>query len=148
MKKNVWLKYLLITALILLAVFWEDNVLDGYLDLAHQKMIVHPVILEFIFYVILGLLLGLDHFIQEMGKVGKWRINMAKLVLLGIPSLYFSFGYFIYFRIGKLLPHALTYPIVNLINNSRPSKLPVFQIILGYCIITVFVKNERRNRNR
>ena len=144
MKKNIWLRYFLIITPILLLVYWRDNIFDGYKDFTKQHIIINPILFELIFYVIIGLLLGLEHFIQEMGKTGKWGINMAKLVFLGIPSLYFSFGYSIYFGLGRFLPHALTYPITMLINTT-PSSLPVFQMILGYSIITVFIKNERIN---
>ena len=119
--------------LIILVVFCGDYIFENL------QWTLNPFIIAIVFYISIGLLLGLEHVIQEINKIGSWRINVAKFVLLGIPSLYFSFGVFIYFGIGKILPNVLTYPIAMLMSN-KVDFLSVFQIILGYSIISSFYK--------
>jgi hypothetical protein len=136
MKEKSWLKYFLIIMLMILVVFCVNYIFDRNTNI---QRVINPVIISIVFYIIIGLLLGLEHVIQEIKKIGSWRINIAKLVLLGIPSLYFSFGVFIYFAIGKFLPNVFTYPIAKLIS-SKIEFLSVFQIILGYSIISSFYK--------
>jgi hypothetical protein len=133
MKDKSWLKYFIIIMLIILVVFCGDSIFDKK---SYSQWIINPFIIAIIFYISIGLLLGLDHMILETKKIGSWRINIAKLVLLGIPSLYFSFGVFIYFGIGKYLPNVFTYPIAMLMSNAK--FLSVFQIILGYSIVSSF----------
>ncbi len=141
MKMKSCLKYFFIITLILLVVYF-GNYFFSRNGISNNNLIffkVNPYILEIVIYVSLGLLLGLEHFIHEMKKSGTLKINITKLVLLGIPSLYFSLYIFIYFGVGRFLPNVLTYPIATLIRNGTKF-MNVFQLILGYSIITSFYK--------
>ncbi len=99
MKEKSWLKYFFISILIVLVVFCSDYVFDKIFNF---QWTINPFIISIVFYISIGLLLGLEHVVQETNKMGSWRINIAKLVLLGIPSLYFSFDVFIYFGIVNM----------------------------------------------
>lgn len=135
MKVKSWFNYLLIIVLIIVIVFGVNYIFD---KIENLQWIVNPFIISIIFHIIIGLLLRLEHLLLEIKKSGSWRVNVAKLVLLGIPSLYFSFGIFIYFGLGKFLPSVLTHPIAILI--SKIDFLAIFQIILGYSLISSFYK--------
>ncbi|MDF2535732.1 MAG: hypothetical protein K0R18_1891 [Bacillales bacterium] len=145
MKKTTWLEYFFIITLLLLVVFSGDFVFDGIIEKANStfKIPKYLYISEIGFFVSIGLLLGLEYFIKEMKKVGKWKINLPKILLLGIPSLYFSFGIYIYFGMGNFLPNVLTSPIAMLMNKSN-NFMVVFQLILGHTIITIFYKKDGR----
>ncbi len=141
MRKKSCFKYLIIITLIIFVVFLGDYVSDRIKEFQMTLSFFLYQLLEIGIYVIIGLLLGIDHLIQEFKKVGACRINFIKLALLGIPSLYFSLGVLIYFGIGRYLPNILIHPIGLLINNSA-NYLHVFQLILGYSIITSFHKKN------
>lgn len=143
MKKKSYLKYFFIITLIIFVVFLGDYVFDDIRQEALRTFHFYryQYILEIGFYVMIGLLLGVEHLMQEFKKVGVWKINLIKLVLLGLPSLYFALGFFLYFEIGRYLPNILIHPIGLLINNST-NYLQVFQLILGHTIITSFYKKS------
>jgi len=99
-------------------------------------------ILIIVFYGGIGLLLGLEHLIPEIRKEGTWVINIPKLLLMGIPSLYFSLAVFIYYSSNQLVRN-ISYPIGILLTNNQ-SFIEVFPLILGYSIITSFYKKIDR----
>ncbi|WP_019850544.1 hypothetical protein [Desulfitobacterium sp. PCE1] len=54
--------------------------------------------------VFIGLLLGLPEFIRRYKKPGKWRIQWERLLIVGLPSLFFTFSLFIFFSsVGNYL---------------------------------------------
>lgn len=93
-----------------------------------------------IIFIVLGLLLGLERLVAEMRKEGKWGINLPKIIFLGIPSLYFSIGTFIYYYCPIVFVQVtLCYPLRFFLQGNFIS---VFQMILGYTICTSFIKIE------
>lgn len=143
MKKS-WAKYFLIILLILLMVFGGQHVFDDIRTNAQKTYNFNPFlqnILMIIFYGGIGLLMGLEHLIQEIKKEGTWEINIPKLVLIGIPSLYFSIASFVYYNTSQFVRDILSYPISILMKNST-NFISVFQLILGYSIITSFNKKK------
>lgn len=95
-----------------------------------------------IIFILLGTLLGLEKLLLEMRTEGKWRINLPKVILLGIPSLYFSFGIVVmYYCPIAFIQQTLGYPIQFFLQ-SEFNFLSIFQIILGYIIVTSFIKIE------
>ena len=48
------------------------------------------ILLMMMITICIGLLFGVNHFVQEMKKVGPWNINYIQLIILGIPILYVS----------------------------------------------------------
>ena len=125
-------------------VFWGQYVFESIRRNVQETYNVNPYfqnIIMLIFYGGIGLILGLEHLIQEIKKQGKWVINIPKLVLMGIPSLYFSLSILIYYINSQFVRDILSYPIGILLNNS-PNFISVFQLILGYSIITSFYKEN------
>lgn len=52
-------------------------------------------LVQLIFYGGIGVVLGLDKFLIELKHEGKWKFDIMKLIILGIPSLIFSMPYLI-----------------------------------------------------
>lgn len=78
------------------------------------------------------MLLGLEHFIVERKRAGTWKINLPKLVIVGLPSVIFSLTY----HIALLDIATLSYATLG------TNFIPVFQIVLGYVLITCVYKVE------
>jgi hypothetical protein len=88
----------------------------------------------------IGIMLGLEHLIKEIRKDGTWKINLPKIVLVGLPSLYFSFSYFlVYSNNLQFKQNIITYPLTKLMIYGT-GFVSLFQLILGYVVITSFYK--------
>ena len=96
-------------------------------------------ILMIVFYGGIGILLGLEHFIKEISKKGIWKLNLPKLVLIGVPSLYFSVFIFIYYSNIPFISQYLSYNWL-IFSQGNTSYIAIFQVILGYIIVTSFYK--------
>ena len=141
MKVKSWLKYLIYISLILVIVFWGQYIFEDMRKTTQSTFNYNPYmqnIIMIIFYGAIGLLLGLDNLIHEMEKEGTWKINIPKIVLMVIPSLYFSLPIFIYYN-NHFIINVLTYPISLLLRNGT-GFFAVFQLMLGYSVITSFYK--------
>ncbi|MHB8128348.1 MAG: hypothetical protein ACYDEX_05080, partial [Mobilitalea sp.] len=66
-----------------------------------------------------------------------WKINLPKLVLIGLPSLFFSLTYHVGYINNPLL-HNILLKFIILGTNF----IPVFQIVLGYVLITCLYKHK------
>ena len=149
MKSKSWLNYFLFIILILVMVFWGRNVFDGFRINAKKFYDINYFfqnITMVFFYGGIGLILGLEHLIQEIKKEGTWVINIPKLILMGIPSLYFSLAILMYFSSNYFVRNVLGYPIIFLLNDSI-NFISVFQLTLGYSIITSFNKKMKNCDN-
>ena len=140
MKTKSWLKYFFIITAILLVVFGGNYFFGRYYS-GNSETTLHfsPYIFEIAIYISIGVFLGLDHFLQEIKKIGHLKINIPKLIVLGMPSLYFSFYLFVYFGIGRYFPNVFTHPIAILLRNHTDF-MHIFQLILGYTVITSLYK--------
>ena len=140
MRKRLWLKYFIYINLLIVLIFLKEY-LTQKLQFTYNRTwgagvsYILLITVPFIFNLVIGLFLGTDHFIMEIKKVGTWNINLPKLILVGLPSLFFS----------------LTYHIACINNPFVQSKLlnyvvlgtdfiPVFQIVFGYVCITCLYK--------
>ena len=148
MKVKSWIKYLIYMCLILIIVFFGQHVFEVYKQNTQNTQKTsnfspyYYYVLMIIFYGSIGLLLGLEHVICEIRKKGAWVVNLPKIVLIGIPSLYFSLAIIIYY---SNIPF-LSFPLGGLMGGST-NFINVFQIILGYSIITSFYKANINDRN-
>lgn len=140
MKKSNWLSYFVYSVLLLGYIILSNKIL---IYMGNQKETTYEVlpimIWSTIIAIVLGLLLGLEQLLLQKRKEGSWRINLPKVVFLGIPSLYFSFGIFIYYCPIIFVQQYLTYPIQFLVE-SNGNFLSIIQVILGYIITTSFIK--------
>lgn len=138
MKIKTWFKYLIYISLIYLIVFGEQYYLAIINENSKILFDTNPFYLNFIMIILngcIGITLGVEHLICEIRKEGNWNINLPKLVLMGVPSLYFSLTIFIYYKIINLPSR----PIFILLKGGNKF-ITISQLILGYIIITSFYK--------
>ncbi|NLY44446.1 MAG: hypothetical protein GX053_00395 [Tissierella sp.] len=141
MKNRPWIKYLLYLILLLVLIY-----LDAYVG-RQQALYQHHTFnmglgyhLIFMFIrIAIGLLLGLDYITNEMTKEGKWKINVPKMTLMVLASLYFSFVLYLYLIPNEFLMNVLMKPAFILFQGQFKIT-SIFPILLGYFFITSFQK--------
>ncbi|WP_049765246.1 hypothetical protein [Alkaliphilus metalliredigens] len=149
MNEKSWLKYLFIILSIIIMVYWGHHV---FVSIRKNTMetfdynIYLQNIIAMSFYGIIGLLLGLEHLIKEIKKEGKWVINIPKIVLMGVPALYFSLSIFIFYN-NLFLNNIWSQPISILLTKGNSNFIIVFQVILGHTIITSFNKDNHNSES-
>lgn len=94
-----------------------------------------------IFNIIIGATMGLEHFLKEIKKAGKLRINIPKLILMGIPSLYLTPILFVFYGENKFTQLLYGWIGKYLVYNAN-TLVFLFQYLLGYIIITSFYKED------
>jgi hypothetical protein len=90
----------------------------------------------------IGLIIGVEQFNIERRKDGIWKINYPKMILVGLPSLYFSIASILFYGNNRFITTVFAYPMTWLLRFGV-DHVDVFQIILGYIVITSFYKNNR-----
>lgn len=140
MKKNNWGAYFVYALVFFCYTVLSNKLLISVYKEKQMTYQIMPLILWSMFiFILLGLLLGLEKLILESKKEGRWKINLPKLMFLGIPSLYFSLGILIYY--SPSISQVLSYPIQFFLQNNIDF-LSIFQVILGYVISSSFIKVE------
>lgn len=99
MKDKSWIKYLIYGLLIFGLIY-----LNGYVEkqqTIYQKetfnLSVAYYAISMIIKIGIGSILGLEYIINEMRKEGTWKVNLPKVLLIVIPSLYFAISYFAFY---------------------------------------------------
>lgn len=140
MKVKSWVKYLIFTIVII-----SMTSLWGYIDYM-IKSSYYRYELNYVYLIIslllgisIGLVIGLDRFITEKNKDGIWKINYPKLILIGLPSLYISITDIFIYSSNYFIFTKIAFPLFWLIKFDI-SHIDIFQIILGYAVITSFYK--------
>ncbi len=85
--------------------------------------------------VILGMLFGLETFIRNITKTGKWTINLRRLIIIGIPLLFLSIEYFDFIILNNIL--GMGNQLL-----TTPGRESFFRLMLGYILISSFEKKE------
>ena len=144
MKGESWLKYLiyavLIAAMVMLNVYIEEKFQRGRMSDGR-----YPIACMVI-SIVTGLLLGGEYLFSEMKKEGKWKINLPKIILTGLPALYFSFSGFA--LDNPLWSNMIKYLIyyandIGGIVSYWTGYVRIFQVILGYVVITSLYKRTK-----
>jgi hypothetical protein len=146
MKMKSWARYFIYIFLILVMVFWGQHVfqvIETNRRNSFNPQYYYTSAMTIIFYGSIGLILGLEHLICEIKKEGIWILNLPKIILMGLPSLYFSLAYLTFSSNIQFLRDILVYPIVVLMERYS-GFLSVFPLILGYSIITSFYKHDEK----
>jgi hypothetical protein len=101
---------------------------------ANDSWLTFNIILLIFF--IFGLLLGIEHLVCEIQKKGKWRVNLPRLILLGLPSLFLGLYFNLYYT---------SIPFLKLLARHLPAYLaqsPICMqlsiLLLGYIMATSF----------
>lgn len=82
-----------------------------------------------LFYGGIGVVLGLDKFLIEVKHAGEWKLDIIKLIILGIPSLIFSIPY-------------LVMSLISL-QTSFSNMFTISHIIFGYTLISSLSKDNK-----
>lgn len=149
MKAKSWLKYLVYSLLVIGAVY-----LEGYMEKVFQQDYNAKQKINFLFVaaftlatVIIGVILGLEHLLNERKKEGIWKVNVPKVVLMVIPALYGALAYVFYFiaisNNNETIFNIFVSPTVKFFSGST-AFMTIFQVVLGYLIITSFYKGVKK----
>lgn len=133
----VFSSFIVISYLSVIYEHWLQN--NHYINrymMGKTRLILYVLTFPF-FYILIGIIIGIEKLIWEFKKVGKWKIDKGRLIFLGIPSFYLTFYAFIYFYLQIF---------------SLPSNISIFLtsdgfnqiagIIFGYFFITSFYKES------
>ena len=145
MKMKMWIKYLIYIMVLSLMVFGGQYVLVLYQSNMQKGTwgISGVYIFNLLMLVIcgaIGAILGLENLLLQAKKEGTWKINFYKIVIWGVPSLYFSLTYCIYYCNIDFIRSFLSYPAAYLLAKNANIFIGMFQVILGYSIISSFYK--------
>ncbi|KKM09706.1 hypothetical protein SY88_17340 [Clostridiales bacterium PH28_bin88] len=89
-------------------------------------------------YISVGILIGLDHLINEIRKQGRWALSIEKLILLGLPAVYLAFADIFWY--SESLHFLLPSPLYLYVTGGR---IQLFAgVILGYTVMTSFYKTQ------
>lgn len=141
MKKKPWLRYV-VYLIQLVALVYMDGYAARLNDIYKGQTYGFSfslIVLGIAIKVSIGLVLGLEHLTNEMKKVGTWRINLPKIVVLVIPSLFFSVSLWVGFVPSEILQTIFTKSVFQLFGNNI-GFIPIFQILFGFFLITSFYK--------
>lgn len=144
MKVKSWVKYFIYMSLILWVHILIPSVFPSiYQNSGGEIKYISRVMINII-YIIVGILLGLEYFISTLRKEGNWRVNLPKIVCMGIPSLYFCIIYCFnnYYNREK----TFFYPL-HAFSRFNEFVISIFPLILGYSIITSFYKYDKKDVN-
>lgn len=144
MKAKPWLKYLIFVISIFLLIVLREYVdklfLESYYRFKYPGVYFYLVI-SLIFGVCIGLFMGAEHLIKELKKEGTWKINLPKLIIVGLPSLYFSLSNIWFASSNQFIHKIIASPSLYLFKYGL-GFISLFQMVLGYVVITSFFKEQ------
>lgn len=97
------------------------------------------IFLNLVINICIGILLGMDFLFNEIKKSGKIKVYWVRMIIMGIPSMYLSLSYVIHFCSNRYIQSTLAYPI-NILISINTDYITIFQMVLGFIIITSFYK--------
>ncbi len=125
------LKYALILVLFIAIALIISHLMlpiDMQRHVMHRYAIGTVIILQLLHY-LLGALLGIEHLIDQFKKSGRFKFNLERFLIVGIPAFILSIDYLelYYVRIG------LTY---------TPIFLLFLRMVFGYYLVTSIYKQK------
>lgn len=94
---------------------------------------------------LIGIIMGFGTFMRDMKRNGRIRINLSKIVFLALPSAYLSFTLLAIYSGSRIMIETVYYLAYKLFVNNSGYSMTIFQILLGYSLITSFYREERQN---
>lgn len=144
MKIKSWLKYLIYSLSIISLLFLRTSNIFTFFNKQDLSINYCNMVISMILGVCIGLFLGLEHFINEIRKEGRWKVNLPKLILMGLPSLYFSLTHIFIYSGIKLLENVIVAQMLYLLRYFLVDYIILFQPIFGYIIITSVYKCNKK----
>ena len=131
MKKKFWGKYLIYLIVVIILYSIGSMILTKHYNEAEKTFIYNYWLITLVkitFFGGIGAVLGFDGFLKELNCKGKWKFDIAKLIILGIPSLMFSLPYLIITFI----------PLSNQFSNI----FTISSVVLGYTLMSIPYKDN------
>lgn len=125
-------------SLVYLSSIFLSNFLRGKFEIVSEL----SLIIYYLFFIMIGFFIGIEIFIKEHKKEGKWKVEIGRILFLVLPLTYLTFYVYIYFNFPFLsLPKSISLILMD----QHASQIS--GIILGYFLITSFrKKNDIKNR--
>jgi hypothetical protein len=92
--------------------------------------------LQFANFCSAGMVFGMEKLLSERRRQGRWRINTARLFILGVPSFLMG-AYFILWSMFPIIPSLMSLSFVDM-----GLFVNFMQMLFGYTIATSFYKAE------
>lgn len=92
--------------------------------------------LQFANFCAAGMVFGMEKLLSERKHQGRWRINTARLFILGVPSFLMG-AYFILWSMFPIIPSLVSLSFVD-----TGLFVNFMQMLFGYTIATSFYKAE------
>jgi|GEM_PF-764928 hypothetical protein len=140
MKALSWLKYFVYFLLVVLFIWVKGPLETLFQNNSASKVNYFLYSLVVLYPIVFGVIFGLEAFINERARIGKWKLNLPKLILIIIPSLYVSALYFIALIPNQKVSDIFIAPMLKLFGTSGYF-ITIFQILLGYSLMTLFFKS-------
>lgn len=144
MKLESWGKSFLKIISVLLLIYGANSIfsaIDLKEGLTYIPQIWNRTATAFVFYGGIGMILGLNHFTSETKKKGVWKADWPKLILLGVPSLFYAFSFSIGAYGGPFWGRIIYFLMRPLLDDFW-SIVCLFSLIFGHTIITAFYKYD------
>lgn len=150
MKNNPKVKYLFYLLVIIFFIIISNALTLKANNYAKENFDIFPVVIvNTCIYFLFGVILGLDNFLKEKSCKGVWRVNKPKLLILGLPSLYFSLSLIL--ERTKLVFLYGNWKIFNVSILSILNMKHIYafsQILLGFIVVTSFYKYNEDEKKR
>ena len=144
MKNKSWLNYLIYLIQLVVLIYMDgyaEKLQNNYGDQTYGFSFT-LVALTIAIKVSIGLTMGTEHLTNEMKKVGIWTLNLPKILVLVLPSLYFSISRLVAFVPSEFLLDLFVKPANQLFQNNT-GFISIFQILFGYFLITSLYKKSK-----
>lgn len=148
MKNEVILKYFFYLIIIIFFIIISNVVTLKATFYAKRFEFFPLIVIKTCIYFIFGAFLGLDNFLKEKSNKGVWKINKPKLLILGLPSLYFSLSLILLHTKLVWLSSFFYIFKANISNILQMKYIYVFSpILLGFIVVTSFYKHNEDKKN-
>ncbi|SRR6056297_621737 len=140
-----WGQSFLKIILILLLIYGANSIftiIDLKADLTYNPQLWERTSMALFSYGGIGVILGFNHFTSERKKTGIWKVDWPKLIMLGVPSLFYSSLYVIGAYANPFFGRILFVPVKPLLMNDLWIIVCLFSLILGHTITTGFYKYD------
>lgn len=141
MRNKSWFKYLIYIILLCIVIFIKDKI-TASLYIEYKKNASGNyyllLIIPFLMNILIGMFIGLEHYVKEIKSEGTMGLNLPKFILMGVPSLVFSLTY-----VFATIHNEFVQKALSILASNGTTFISVFQILLGYVIITSFDKRSK-----
>lgn len=140
--KKDWLIYSIYGLVLLIYIFISDKLLIMLDNIANSTYNSMPLnIVSMFIFIILGMLIGINHLFSEVKKQGIWKINLAQLILIAVLPLYFVLSCIILLLKIDLLTFLVSKQLMGYILRSSIIGI-ILEILLGYALISSLYKTR------